>query len=414
MFCVTGFFAHSVGDITFEPNDRMHHSHYDDEWDDDDGGYYQEFFSAKELAELLLAAEPPNAVNLLPFLTYDPEAREQGDCGSCWIWAGNSAISIRLAKVAGLYEDFSVQYVISLLNDGGKTGEFACDGGDAYSLAEFYMSEGNKQLIPVNNRNAQYIDGDGGQSGGYRRSYMTNMPAEMIGKTPYYSIHDMYVREFDFTQPQDVIIRQMKGMLSQGYPIMFSYYIPSEDEWDEFELFWDDEAEDVLFPIDTWDGMYFDEEEGGDSHSVLIVGYDATDPDHNNHYWILLNSWGAPENRQDGTVRIPMYINYKSQAPNLEYLNFDGAVIFTDFVLDTISPTLTPTIAPSIIITDPQTLISLEDGSGYTWSEDKALLTITDPGSYGFANTTFGDFTIYIDVAGVSLDGRFVGFSRSN
>jgi len=415
LLTVIGAFAHSFDDMSPEPYGRMHsssHDYYDwdEDWDLDE--HYQEFFSAKELAELLPTDEPPHAVDLLPFLTYDPEAREQGECGSCWIWTGNSAVSITLAATAGLYEDFSVQYVISHWNNGGRTGEFACDGGDAYVLAEFYMGDGNKRLIPANNRNAQYVDDDGGQLGGDRKSSMTNMPAERIGTSPYYSITEMYVREFDFTQPQDVIIRQMKGVLSQGYPIIFSYAIPSEDEWDEFEWFWDDEPEDVLFLIDSWDGMYFDEEAGGDSHSTLIVGYDATDPDQDNHYWVLLNSWGAPENRPDGTFRVPMYMNYQSKAPNLDYLNFDAAVIFADFVLDTISPTITQTTAISSATTETysQTLISLEDGAGYTWSKDKALLTITEPGSYAFTDIEFRAFTIYIDTPGVSLDGKFGGF----
>ncbi|MDD5189126.1 MAG: PKD domain-containing protein [Methanoregula sp.] len=43
-------------------------------------------------------------------------------------------------------------------------------------------------------------------------------------------------------------------------------------------------------------------------HAVLIVGFDDTDP--NNHYWIVLNSWGNPSNRPHGLFRLKMNINY--------------------------------------------------------------------------------------------------------
>ena len=62
--------------------------------------------------------------------------------------------------------------------------------------------------------------------------------------------------------------------------------------------------------------------------------------------------------------------------------------------------------ANAIAKTIPPALITSEDGVGYVWSEDKTLLTITESGSYAFANSEFGPFGMFIDAPLVSLDGR--------
>ncbi|NLL90705.1 MAG: hypothetical protein GX226_06385, partial [Dehalococcoidales bacterium] len=39
----------------------------------------------------------------------------------------------------------------------------------------------------------------------------------------------------------------------------------------------------------------------------LCVGYDDSDPDPANHYWIMLNSWGVTDGRPNGLFRVSMY-----------------------------------------------------------------------------------------------------------
>jgi len=289
----------------------------------------QSLSSASQIAAFGARSTLPESVDLLPLLAYDPETRSQRSCGNCWVWAGTGAISISQNAQTGVYDELSIQYTNSLLNNGGTTGPFACYGGNSHHLATFYMDEGNKRLIPVRNTNAEYADGNGGQPGGYEGGYKTNMPAENIVKTPCYSFTNMYAHAHDFTQPQGDVIDEMKRVLERKYPIVFGYFLPNEEAWEIFRTFWDLEAEDALFQIDGWDGI---EHEDGSGHDVLIVGYDATDQDSANHYWVLLNSWGAPENRPNGTFRIPMYINYQTKAPNVEALSFDASIIVTEWM----------------------------------------------------------------------------------
>jgi len=42
----------------------------------------------------------------------------------------------------------------------------------------------------------------------------------------------------------------------------------------------------------------------------LCVGYDDSDPDPANHYWIMLNSWGINDERPNGLFRVSMYYDY--------------------------------------------------------------------------------------------------------
>jgi hypothetical protein len=45
----------------------------------------------------------------------------------------------------------------------------------------------------------------------------------------------------------------------------------------------------------------------------------------------VLNTWGAPENRTDGTFRIPMNMDYQSKPPGVNWLNLNAGIYFVEF-----------------------------------------------------------------------------------
>ena len=183
----------------------------------------QNLASTADIASLTTRSTPPS-VDLLQHLAYDPKTRDQGPCGSCWVWAGTGAISINQKVMTEVYDELSIQYTTSLFNEGGTTGDFACYGGDFYTLSMFYLDEGNKRVIPVTNMNAgqvydpstgrylTYADYNGGQPGGWEGRNKTSMPAENIVKTPYYSFTSMDVYYINFEEDRNVIVDNMKDL----------------------------------------------------------------------------------------------------------------------------------------------------------------------------------------------------------
>ncbi len=252
----------------------------------------------------------PQDLNLLEYLPYIPKERYQGSCGDCWAWASTGIVEIDHSVKENTKDRLSIQYLNSLYNDGGTTGDFACDGGNAFTFSEFYLGkESGKKVIPWSNTNASFFDANGGQPGGYY-GQKTNMPAEYIDKEPSYQISDMSSYQINSSLSQKEMINTIKTVLNNKHGLYYSLRLPNGESWTEFNNFWANEPNTSLFNPDKYDGIDYTD---GGGHALLMVGYNDTDKNPDNHYWLILNSWGITPQRPDGTFRIPMYINYQSK-----------------------------------------------------------------------------------------------------
>jgi hypothetical protein len=243
--------------------------------------------------------------SLLNHLQYTPSQRNQGSCGNCWAWAGTGVIEVALDVQKAIKDRLSIQYLNSNYN-GGSGPNWACCGGWIDDVADFYTSTG--RAIPWSNTNSSYQDGSRTCSSG-----STNMPAGSIDTSYYYPITSI-TTETITTQgvTQTTAIANIKNVLDQNKAVWFGYFLPTSADWSNFRTFWSTQPETTIWNPNfscghTWDA-------GGGGHAVLCVGYDDTDSNPANHYWLMLNSWGtAGGNRPNGLFRLAMDMNYSCQ-----------------------------------------------------------------------------------------------------
>ena len=249
----------------------------------------------------LQVPSPRGSLSLLNHLQYTPAERNQGSCGNCWVWAGTGVMEIALDVNNGVKDRLSIQYLNSNYN-GGSGADWACCGGWLSSLANFYTGTGI--AIPWSNTNAYYQD-----SGRSCLDGSTSVPAGNISTTPNYPI--AFIQEQRITTQtvdQATAIANIKSVLNQNRAVWFTYFLATEADWGNFSTFWLNEPETTIWNPDFSCGHTWDD--GGGGHAVLCVGYNDEDPNPDNHYWIMLNSWGTTAGRPNGLFRVAMNIDY--------------------------------------------------------------------------------------------------------
>jgi C1A family cysteine protease len=87
-----------------------------------------------------LTAMPPGSYSLLDNLDYVPEERDQGRCGSCWVWASTGMTELDLAYRKGIKDRLSIQYFLSNCPN-LENGRSACCGGFQTWFADSYNAE---------------------------------------------------------------------------------------------------------------------------------------------------------------------------------------------------------------------------------------------------------------------------------
>jgi len=231
--------------------------------------------------------------NLLDKITYTPSERNQASCGNCWVWAGTGLLEIQHSREHGANDRLSIQYFDSCY--GGS----ACGGGNLGTFLNFYNTH---VAIPWANTNAYFQDGGG----------TTTLACGSIGGDPYYDGNPGAFLQADVSTAgvgQATAIANIKNVLNQQKGVQFDFWLADNTDWNTFFNFWDNQNEATLWNPDSTCGHTWVNGQGG-GHAVVIVGYNDDDADPNNHYWIVLNSWGTNGGRPNGLFRMKMNMNY--------------------------------------------------------------------------------------------------------
>nr|WP_320161580.1 IPT/TIG domain-containing protein [uncultured Methanoregula sp.] len=246
----------------------------------------------------------PGSLSLLPYLTYNATERDQGHAEDCWVWAGTGALEIDHAVKNRIPDRFSIQYFLTNYGIGPQGNYAACSGGGATRFAAWYANKSadpGQKVVPWSNTNAGYNP----------HCTLPFTPAPPVADSPAYRLKSITVSTIPVHgMPRDEAINTIKSALKDGHAVIFSYHYSPADA-NAFHRFWRDQPETAIWNPARCNG---DTGEGG--HDMLIVGYDDnTDP--KNPYWLVLNSWGAPKNRPDGTFRLDMNMNYSAVSYSL-------------------------------------------------------------------------------------------------
>ena len=219
------------------------------------------------------------SISLLNYLQYTPTEWNQSNCGDCWVWAGTGIMEIALSVQNGTKDRFSTQFLNSC-----KTGSFACCGGWLSDASNFYGSKG--YAIPWANTNASFQDGQK-QCGN-----SIAVSCASIATTPNYPITSITAQTISTTGVgQTAAVANIKNALNQNKGVWFAFFLATNNDWNAFFNFWNNQSESAIWDPDPYCGHIDDGGSGG--HAVLVVGYNDSDPDPAKHYWLVLNSWGT-------------------------------------------------------------------------------------------------------------------------
>jgi hypothetical protein len=311
------------GEVSFMHPDHETLMHWIDDYNSAPEAYLD-----PEIAEELLSFESEYSV--LGHLDYTSVERNQGNCGNCWVWAGTGILGIALDVEEGIFDRLSIQYLNSCFGTGAYP-NWACCGGSLSWFADFYDpgAGGTGLCIPWSNTNASWQDGT------QLCTDSTTVDCVNIATTPNYLITSCQDQVIPTQIDNDAqAILNIKNILHQDRGVWFAFYMPNVASQNDFVDFWFNQPETTIWDPEpnicgqTWtDGV---------GHAVLCVGYNDDDADPDNHYWIMLNSWGtAAGGRPNGLFRVKMNIDYDCTFDDggIPYYAFYWETLDVDFLI---------------------------------------------------------------------------------
>ncbi|MDP3396211.1 MAG: C1 family peptidase [Methanoregula sp.] len=362
-----------------------------------------------------LSEAPTTLANEFPKPSYANWS--QGECGSCWIWAGTGALAQSLFVYTGTSTPLSIQFFNSNYMDGNilmqKPHDWACTGGSASMFADIYTTGLNQSyaggpfVVPWSNVNASYKDSDVDGN-----NAQTTLQKNLITNTPNFGlsrVEDLRVLEKPYSN-QTAAVDNITLALVDKKVIYYAMQLPNKTAWDQFKDFWNNQDDNKIWDMDQYNQSFFNESSGeGSGHAMILMGYNKTGVSAN-HYWIIQNSWGNSTNRPKGQYKLKMWMDYNATFNNLEWTTQEFSVLNVSWKTD---PTIS-SIAPStghtgsVSITDiegtnfvtgadvmlksaslnPRHVGSLVNGTGGALLNDPARVTISGNYAYIASNTS--------------------------
>jgi hypothetical protein len=398
-----------------EPDSRMNLSYADMEQDSlayDNATVYT--------AASSIAAAPSYLVNEFPKTSY--ANWDQGNCGNCWVWAGTGTLAQTLYKSTGTSTPLSVQFFNSNYMNGNinmqKPHEWACTGGFPYTFADIYNTGLNQSypggpfVVPWSNVNASYSDGGLQEPMNYNQ---TSFPRTLITTTPNIGLGTIEAQRI-LAEPysnQTAAVENITRSLVDGKVIYYVMAYPNQSAWGQFNPgFWTNQPDSAIWNMDTYNQTFWDSDPGqGGAHHMILIGYNKTDANPANQYWIIQNSWGTDANRPKGQYKLKMWMDYNATFNNTDWQTQEFWVFNTTWKTDPTASSITPSsglVGRSASITDlegsnfangadvmlksatlsPRHIISLANGSGGALLGDPSRVTISGNYAYIASNTS--------------------------
>jgi hypothetical protein len=398
-----------------EPDSRMNLSYADMEQDFlayDNASVYNPASS--------ITAAPTYLVNDFPKTSY--ANWDQGNCGNCWVWAGTGTLAQTLYKSTGTATPLSVQFFNSNYMNGNinmqKPHEWACTGGFPYTFADIYNTGLNQSYpggpfaVPWNNVNASYKDGSLQEPMNYNQ---TSFPKNLITTTPNIGLERIEAQRI-LAEPysnQTAAVENITRSLVDGKVIYYVMAYPDQSGWGQFNPgFWANQPDSAIWNMDTYNQTYWNSSDGeGGAHHMILIGYNKTDSNKANQYWIIQNSWGTDGNRPKGQYKLKMWMDYNATFNNTEWQTQEFWVFNTTWKTDPTARSITPSsglVGRSASITDlegsnfasgtdimlksatlsPRHIASLANGTGGALLDDPSRVTISGNYAYIASNSS--------------------------